>query len=62
VQKLNAAAVAVLDDPAVQKELNAIGSSVAAADRRSPEYLGRFLKSEIEKWASAVKAAGISLD
>jgi tripartite-type tricarboxylate transporter receptor subunit TctC len=62
VQKLNAAAVAVLDDPAVQKNLNEIGSSVVAADRRSPEYLGRFLKSEIEKWAAAVKAAGISLD
>jgi tripartite-type tricarboxylate transporter receptor subunit TctC len=62
VQKLNAAALAVLDDPAVQKQLNEIGSSAVAADRRSPEYLGHFLKSEIEKWASAVKAAGISLD
>lgn len=62
VQKLNAAAVAVLDDLAVKKNLDEIGGSVVAADRRSAEYLGRFLKSEIDKWASAVKAAGISLD
>ena len=62
VQKLNAAAVAVLEDPAVQKGLSEVGGSVVSADRRSPEYLGRFLKSEIEKWATAVKAAGISLD
>jgi tripartite-type tricarboxylate transporter receptor subunit TctC len=62
VQKLNAAAIAVLEDPAVQKQLSEIGGSVVATERRSPEYLGRFLKSEIEKWASAVKAAGISLD
>ncbi len=62
VQKLNAAAAAVLDDPAVQKSLSEVGGSVVAPDRRPPEYLGRFLKSEIEKWALAVKAAGISLD
>ncbi|MFL5233784.1 MAG: tripartite tricarboxylate transporter substrate-binding protein, partial [Microvirga sp.] len=62
VQKLNAAAMAALDDPAVQKSLSDVGASVVAADRRSPEYLGRFLKSEIEKWATAVKAAGVSLD
>jgi len=62
VQKLNTAAAAVLDDPAVQKNLSEIGSSVVAGERRSPEYLGRFLTSEIEKWAVAVKAAGISLD
>ena len=62
VQKLNSAAVAVLDDPAVQKNLNEIGGSVVASERRTPEYLGSFLKSEIEKWATAVKAAGISLD
>lgn len=62
VQELNAAAAAVLDDAAVQKSLSEVGGSVVAPDRRSPEYLGRFLKSEIEKWASAVTAAGISLD
>ena len=62
VQKLNAAALAVLEDPAAQKQFGDIGSCVVAAERRSPEYLGRFLKSEIEKWAAAAKSAGVSLD
>lgn len=62
VQKLNAAAVAVLDDTALQKSLAEIGGSVIASERRTPEYLGRFLRSEIEKWAAAVKAEGVSLD
>jgi tripartite-type tricarboxylate transporter receptor subunit TctC len=62
VRKLNAAAVAALDDPALQKSIAEIGGSVVARDRRSPDHLQTFLKAEIEKWSSVVTAAGISLD
>ena len=27
---------------------------------RTPEYLGKFVKSEIEKWAAPIKASGVS--
>ena len=33
-----------------------------AADRRSPDYLRRFVDSEIEKNAKPIKAAGIAID
>jgi hypothetical protein len=31
-------------------------------DRATSEYLGSFLKSEIEKWAAPIKAAGVVVD
>ena len=37
---------------------DAIGLIAAAPDRRSPEYLRKFIDAEIEKWAAPVKASG----
>jgi hypothetical protein len=31
-------------------------------ERRSPDYLARFVASEIEKWSGPIKAANISMD
>ncbi len=39
-----------------------IGVVVTAKDRRSPEYLTKFVKSEIERWAGPIKASGVILD
>jgi tripartite-type tricarboxylate transporter receptor subunit TctC len=62
VQKLHAASVATLDTPSTQERLKEVGVTVVATDRRSPDYLKRFLNSEIEKWAVTIKASGVSLD
>jgi tripartite-type tricarboxylate transporter receptor subunit TctC len=62
VQKLHDAMVATVDTPAVQGRLKEIGVSVVAPERRSPEYLQKFLASEIEKWADPIKASGVVLD
>ena len=62
VQRLHAAAVATLDSPSVQERLKEVGVTVVGSDRRSPEYLKRFLNGEIEKWAVTIKASGVSLD
>jgi tripartite-type tricarboxylate transporter receptor subunit TctC len=59
VQKLNAAAVEAMNTPSVQARLRDAGATVAAPDRRSPEYLQKFVESEIAKWAGPIKAAGI---
>jgi tripartite-type tricarboxylate transporter receptor subunit TctC len=62
VEKLNEAMIVVLETPAVRERLDSVGLSVPAPERRSPEYLGRFVKSEIEKWAVPIKASGVSAD
>jgi len=35
---------------------------IVADDRTTAEYLGQFLKAEIEKWAAPIKASGVSVD
>jgi len=60
VRQLNEATVATLETPGVQTKLRDMGAPVVAPARRSPEYLRQFVESEIVKWASVIKAAGIS--
>src|SRR5256885_233161 len=62
VQKFHAAAVTTLDTSATQQRLKEAGVTVVAAERRSSDYLKRFLNSEIEKWAVTIKASSVSLD
>src|SRR4051794_15479833 len=62
VNKLNAALVKVMDMPAFNDRLKEIGLIVAAPNRRSPEYLQKFVASEIEKWAGPIKASGAMVE
>ena len=62
VQKLHNAVVQAVGTPAVRQRLNELGMSPAAPDRRSPEFLAKFIPAEIEKWAAPIKASGISVD
>jgi tripartite-type tricarboxylate transporter receptor subunit TctC len=62
VAKLNQAAVQAIESPQVKERLSGLGANLAAADRRSPEYLGKFVQSEIEKWAAPIKASGASIE
>jgi tripartite-type tricarboxylate transporter receptor subunit TctC len=60
VRKLHDAAVAAMETPAVQARLKDIGATVVAPERRSPEYLQKFVESEIAKWAVPIRAANIT--
>jgi tripartite-type tricarboxylate transporter receptor subunit TctC len=61
-KKLHDVTVEAMNTPAVQERIKEIGGSVVAPDRRSPEYLKRFVEAEIAKWAAPIKASGISMD
>src|SRR5229473_7465693 len=62
IEKLHDATVAAASTPAVQQRLKDNGIDLVAPDRRSPDYLARFVESEIAKWAGPVKAAGVVSD
>ena len=62
VRKLADAANQAMDTPWVKERLEELGAVVVAPDRRSPEYLSKFVKSEIEKWAAPIKKSGAQLD
>jgi len=62
VQKLHAAAVAAVNTPAVQERLRETGTDLVAPERRSPEYLGNFVVSEVDRWGTIIKASGVRVE
>jgi tripartite-type tricarboxylate transporter receptor subunit TctC len=62
IGKLHDATVATLETPSVQERMKEIGFEPVGRERRSPEYLQRFVESEIVKWAVPIRAAGILAD
>ena len=62
VKKLNDAAVQAMKTPTVKERLEGLGAVIVSDDRATPEYLGQFVKSEIEKWAGPIKASGVTVD
>ncbi|MBV8801080.1 MAG: tripartite tricarboxylate transporter substrate binding protein [Alphaproteobacteria bacterium] len=59
IAKLSEAVAVTMDTPAVQQRLKQIGVDPASPQQRSTDYLQRFVKSEIVKWAGPIKAAGV---
>jgi tripartite-type tricarboxylate transporter receptor subunit TctC len=61
-KKLHDAMLQAMDTPAVKERLQGLGAMLVTPDRRSPEYLAKFVTSEIEKWAAPIKASGVSVE
>ncbi len=59
VEKLAAALAAALDDPAVRRRIEELGSIPAATNQRGPAALQALVEREVPRWAEVVKAAGI---
>ena len=62
VQKLNRATVEAMKTPSVREKLESAGLKFVSDDRTTPEYLAKFVQSEVAKWAVPIKAGGISVD
>jgi tripartite-type tricarboxylate transporter receptor subunit TctC len=62
VRKLHQATLQAMDTPAVRDRLQGLGAMLVAPDRRSPDYLARFVESEISKWAEPIRSSGVSVE
>jgi tripartite-type tricarboxylate transporter receptor subunit TctC len=62
VRKLNKAMSDTLDDPLISKRLQELGLEIVPPERRTPEYLAKYLPEEIERWGKLIRQAGISAD
>ena len=62
VRKLHDATVASMDTPAVQSRMREIGADLVTSERRSPDYLKKFVEAETKKLAAPIKASGASID
>jgi len=58
IAKINAAAVAAVNDPAVHERLAEVGAVVVGS---TPEELAAHVTSEVARWAPVVKASGASI-
>jgi len=62
VKKLNVAMRETMKTQTVRDRLQGLGANIAPDNQATPDYLAKFLKSEIEKWAAPIKASGVSAD
>jgi len=60
VKKLNDAAVKAMNSAAVKERLEKLGATVVPANQQTPAFLGDYVKSEIKKWETPIKASGVS--
>ncbi len=58
VKKLADAANQAMETPAVKERLAGLGAMIVAPERRSPDYLGKFVKEEIVKWREPILKSG----
>jgi tripartite-type tricarboxylate transporter receptor subunit TctC len=62
VRRLNKAMSDALDGPVASERYKRLGNTVAPPGQRSPEYLGEFIRREIDKWAGPIRASGVALE
>jgi tripartite-type tricarboxylate transporter receptor subunit TctC len=62
VRRLNKAMSDALDGPVASERYRRLGNTVAAPAQRSPEYLGQFIRNEIDKWAGPIRASGVVME
>ena len=58
VEKMREAAMQTMSDPDVRKQLQKLGATIVPAERTGPDYLGNFVKNEIDKWAGPIRESG----
>ena len=53
---------AMIGKPDIRQKMEALGLEILPPEQRTPAYLAKFLKEDIERWGEVIKAAGISVD
>ncbi len=62
VDKMHKAIETMIARPDVRQKLEALGLEILPPEQRTPAYLAKFLKADVERWGKVIKAAGISVD
>jgi tripartite-type tricarboxylate transporter receptor subunit TctC len=62
VRRLAKASNDAVETPAVRERFKSIGVVIPTAERRTPEYLTKFVVSETERWAAPIRASGASAE
>jgi tripartite-type tricarboxylate transporter receptor subunit TctC len=60
IAKLSQALRAAVADPAIRKRIEELGAIPASPTTSTPEYLGKMVKNDVERWSVVIKAAGVT--
>jgi tripartite-type tricarboxylate transporter receptor subunit TctC len=62
VKTLHDAALEAMHTPMVHDRLTALGAEIVPDNEATPEYLGKFVESEIAKWAVPIRESGVTVE
>ena len=62
LDKVKDATQAAMDTPAIKTRMLEIGVTGITPDRRSPEYLAKYVVDEIARWEAPIKSGGLQVD
>jgi len=62
IDKLNEVTHAAMDTPAIKARLLETGVTGVVPERRTPEYLAKFVVDEIARWEGPIKSGGLQVD
>ena len=62
IDKMNTVTHAAMETPAIKTRMNEIGVTGVTPDRRSPEYLAKFVVEEVARWEGPIKSGGLQVD
>ena len=62
IDRLHAAVLDALADPATRTKLAEAGQEIFPRERQNPAALGALQKAEIEKWWPIIKASGFKVE
>jgi tripartite-type tricarboxylate transporter receptor subunit TctC len=62
VNRLARAANDAVETPAVVEHLAKVGVTIVPKERRTPEFLAKYIPAEIARWAPPIKASGVASD
>jgi tripartite-type tricarboxylate transporter receptor subunit TctC len=62
VDKMHRAVEVMINKPDIRQKMESLGLEILPPEQRTPAYLAKFLKEDIERWGKVIKAAGISVD
>jgi tripartite-type tricarboxylate transporter receptor subunit TctC len=62
IDKMHKAVETMIAKPEIRQKMESLALEILPPEQRTPAYLAKFLKEDVERWGKVIKAAGISVD